>query len=136
MVSLFGTPPPPSVRHCFKIRIQAFKVRIQAFKVRIQALKVRIQAFKIRIQAFKIRIQAFKIRIQAFKIRMADTSRNIGGEGAKFSTCMPSVSVTAKDPQAILAFSGIVKTLSTYSLNLILSQIDQSEEKQKCTRKV
>ncbi len=108
----FKVPPPPpprSVRHCFKIRIQAFKIRIQAFKMRIQALKntnssfentnsslkIRIQAFKMRIQAFKIRIQAFKMRIQAFKIRIqafktvADSSLNIGRVGAKFSTCMP-----------------------------------------------
>ena len=62
--------PPPSVRHCIKIRIQALKIRIQALKIRIRAFKIRIQALKIRIQALKIRIQALKIRVRAFKIRI------------------------------------------------------------------
>ena len=57
---LVHPPPPPSVRHCLKIQIQALKIRIQALKIRIQALKIRIQALKIRIQALKIEFKLSK----------------------------------------------------------------------------
>ena len=82
-VPLCPPPPPPSVRHFFKIQIQALKIRIQALKIRIQALKIQIPALKILIQALKILIQALKIQIQAFKT-VVDTLQNIGGGGGNF----------------------------------------------------